>query len=199
MLTQVLLNSIFQIVLFSLIPLIWWLITARKQQGFFVWIGLKRVTVYDGFLPTFLLTILAFLLLSIGVQSLIRGIETANSQFQGLGFAGLPAAFVHSFLNTALSEEILFRGFLLKRLASRFGFTAGNAIQATLFGLMHGVFFIGIVGAFNAILIIAFTGAIGWYMGYLNEKKAGGSILPSWALHGFANLFSSFAALFSLL
>jgi hypothetical protein len=33
-------------------------------------------------------------------------------------------------------------------------------------------------------LVIAFTGTLGWLMGYINEK-ADGSILPSWILMGF--------------
>ena len=30
-------GAVFQLVLFSLIPLIWWLITARKKENFFEW------------------------------------------------------------------------------------------------------------------------------------------------------------------
>ncbi len=36
-------SSILQILLFSLIPFIWWLVTARKQQKFTEWIGLKKI------------------------------------------------------------------------------------------------------------------------------------------------------------
>ena len=35
-------SSIVQILLFTLIPFIWWLITARKKENFFSWIGLKK-------------------------------------------------------------------------------------------------------------------------------------------------------------
>lgn len=37
-----LIGSIVQILLFTLIPFIWWLITARKKEKFFSWIGLKK-------------------------------------------------------------------------------------------------------------------------------------------------------------
>ena len=37
-----LLGSVVQILLFTLIPFIWWLITARKKENFFSWIGLKK-------------------------------------------------------------------------------------------------------------------------------------------------------------
>jgi len=199
MLANILVNSLLQIALFTLIPLVWWLITARKKQGFFEWLGLKKFQGNRAFFRAFLLTAFGFLALSIAILYAMRNIETATSQFRGLGVSALPAAIVYSFLNTALSEEILFRGFLLKRLANRFGFPIGNAVQSTLFGLLHGALFVGAVGAFWSFAIVVFTGLIGWYMGYINEKKAEGSILPSWGIHGLANLFSSAIALFALL
>lgn len=39
---NILINTIIQIVLFSLIPLIWWVVTGRKES-FFLWIGLKGI------------------------------------------------------------------------------------------------------------------------------------------------------------
>lgn len=38
-----LISSILQIILFSLIPFIWWLTTARHKESFFSWIGLKKI------------------------------------------------------------------------------------------------------------------------------------------------------------
>ena len=35
MLVNKIISSVMQIILFSLIPLIWWLITARKKESFF--------------------------------------------------------------------------------------------------------------------------------------------------------------------
>ena len=35
-------SSVVQIILFALIPFIWWLVTARKKMNFFKWIGLKK-------------------------------------------------------------------------------------------------------------------------------------------------------------
>ena len=59
--------------------------------------------------------------------------------------------------------------------------------------------FFGLVGGLKAVLIILFTGAIAWFMGYTNEKQGGGSILPSWLIHGIANTFAAIIAMFSLL
>ena len=38
-----LLSSIAKILVMLLLPLIWWLVTARKAQNFFSWIGLKQI------------------------------------------------------------------------------------------------------------------------------------------------------------
>ena len=47
---------------------------------------------------------------------MIKGIETATSEFTGLGIMAIPAIVVYAAFNTAFPEELLFRGFLLKRL-----------------------------------------------------------------------------------
>lgn len=36
-------------------------------------------------------------------------------------------------------------------------------------------------------------------MGWINEKQSDGSIVPSWLLHGLANLIASIIAMFNLL
>lgn len=53
--------------------------------------------------------------------------------------SALQAILVYAVLNTALPEEILFRGFLLKRISAKFGKNVGNFIQSLLFGIIHGV------------------------------------------------------------
>ena len=101
-----------------------------------------------------------------------------------------------AFVRTALSEEILFRGFLLKRIQNRTGFKMANAIQAILFGLMHGLPF-GLttksVGVF--LLLTILPGLFGAYQGWLNEKRCNGSILPSWLLHSCMNLVTAMLSL----
>ena len=87
----------------------------------------------------------------------------------------------------------------MKRMANKFGFNIANLTQALLFGLLHGVMFFSLVGVIKAILIIFFTGAIAWFMGYINEKKSNGSIIPSWIIHTISNLFSGICAAFSII
>ena len=129
----------------------------------------------------------------------IKGIETATSEFTGLGIMAIPAIVVYAAFNTAFPEELLFRGFLLKRLANKFGFNIANIIQALLFGVLHGAMFFLLVGVVKAILIIIFTGVIAWFMGYINEKYSNGSIIPSWIIHTISNLFSGICAAFLII
>lgn len=129
----------------------------------------------------------------------IRDIETATSDFTGLGVAAIPAIVIYAAFNTAFPEELLFRGFILKRLTNKFGFNIANFTQALLFGLLHGLMFYVLVGAVKTILIITLTGAIAWFMGCINEKNSNGSIIPSWIIHTVSNLFSGICAAFSII
>ena len=87
----------------------------------------------------------------------------------------------------------------MKRLANKFGFNIANIIQALLFGLLHGIMFFMLVGIVKTILIIAFTGVIAWFMGYINEKYSNGSMIPSWIIHTISNLFSGICAAFLII
>lgn len=193
-----LLSSAVQIVLFTLVPFVWWLVTARKKQNFFDWIGLKKP---QGGKKTFFGTlIVALIFLVFGAFTIytLGNTETATSDFAGLGIKAIPVVLVYAILNTSLPEEILFRGFLLKRISNKFGFGVANVIQSLVFGIMHGVMFFSLVGISKAILIIAFTSSIAWFMGYINEKKANGSIIPSWTIHALSNIFSGLCAAFMI-
>ncbi|MBO5522172.1 MAG: CPBP family intramembrane metalloprotease [Roseburia sp.] len=196
-----LIGSIIQILVFAILPFFWWLFTARKKCSFFQWIGLWKGN--TGKEPKLFLwtagIFAAFLVVSVFILLLVRGTATAASEFTGLGVQALPSILVYAFFHTSLPEEILFRGFLLKRLSGKFGFLVGNTVQALLFGLLHGVMFFSLVNPVTAVLIILFTGGIAWCMGWLNEKKAGGSLLPSWMIHGLSNTFSGICAAFSIL
>lgn len=194
-----LVGALIQVLLFSLIPLIFWYVTAHKKESFFKWIGLKK-PLCDSSLKMALLSIVVtlvyFIVVSRCIKFLPEGVTTAGSQFAGQGIFALPSVFFYAFLRTALSEEILFRGFLLKRIQSRFGFMTGNCVQALLFGLMHGIpFGLATNNALAFLLLTLIPGLFGWYQGWLNEKKCEGSIIPSWLLHGCINLLTAVLSL----
>ncbi|MBQ6569259.1 MAG: CPBP family intramembrane metalloprotease [Clostridia bacterium] len=201
MLESIIISSILETGVAFLLAFLLWLSFGRKKERFFKWLGIKGIEKRNR-KPAALSTIavtLVFLGVSFFILYMVKDIETATSEFKGLGIKALPAALVYAFFNTALPEELAFRGFLLKRLANKFGFTAGNIIQSVLFGFLHGAMFFTLVGAAKTVIIIAFTTAIAFLMGYVNEKKANGSILPSWIIHALSNLFSACIAMFSII
>ena len=192
-------SSIFQIILFVIVPFIWWFVTARKHQKFSQWIGLKKIDEGKKTLVAIIVVSVAFLFPGALTLYMIRDIETATYEFANLGVNAIPAIVIYAAFNTAFPEEILFRGFLLKRMANKFSFNIANLTQALLFGLLHGVMFFSMVGLIKAVLIIFFIGAIAWFMGYINEKKSNGSIIPSWIIHTISNLFSGICVAFSII
>ena len=129
----------------------------------------------------------------------VKGLKTATSNFSGLGFQALPAILIYGLFQTALPEELLFRGFLLKRLASRLSFVVANTIQAALFGMLHGLMFITVLSWQQTLLIILCTGGIAAYLGFVNEKKSDGSILASWIMHALANVVVGSLSAFMLI
>ncbi len=198
MLLNKIISSLIQIILFALIPFVWWFITSRKQVQFLSWIGLKRVENQNklSFRLWIMGASLGFILLGAFLLYSLQGIETATSEFSGLGMVVIPTIFVYAVFNTALPEEVLFRGFLLKRLQNIFGFHIANLIQAILFGLLHGAMFLSLVSIIKVGFITLFTGIIAWAMGYINEKQANGSIIPSWIIHSISNLFAGLCSAF---
>jgi len=193
-------SAVIQILVFAALPAIWWLCTARRQP-FGQWIGLTPFRPADppGCVRWIVGTFCAFLAFGVLLLYLTKDIPSASSEFAGMGFSALPAIAVFSVFGTSLPEELLFRGFLLKRMSAKWRFGPANTVQALLFGLIHGLLFFPLAGAAKALMITAFTGALAFAMGCINEKMANGSIVPSWAIHAAANLFSGICAAFSLL
>lgn len=196
---NILINSVIQIIVAAIIPLIWWLATAKKKESFFSWIGLKKIKEFKKVGIKTIIVAVLFLLLSLYMVTITKDVEKATSQFSGLGVSGLAGAIIYSFIQTSFTEEIFFRGFLLKRLGNKFGFYAGNIIQSIIFALLHCALFFKLTSVLNVILITLFTGMIAFVMGAINEKDADGSILPSWCIHGTANIVSSVFSLFGIL
>ena len=192
-------GSIIQIVLFGMIPFVWWLVTARKKQKFTQWMGMTKIEGDRDTLRIMILGTMVFLVLGALTLYMLRDIKIATSEFEGLGIQAIPAIIVYAVFHTAFPEELLFRGFLLKRLKNKMGFHLANFIQAFIFGLLHGIMLFGLIHLMEVILIITFTGVIGWFMGYINEKKSSGSILPGWMIHTVSNLFSGICAAFSII
>lgn len=192
-----LLNAIIQVLLFSLVPLLWWLVTARKKVAFFDWLGLrwpKNVNTRTLWGSIVLVMVVCFVIGEVAVWA--RGdVDAAESAYQGMGLGALPTVLVYAFLQTGLSEEILFRGFLLKRLMAKWGFVVANIVQALIFGALHLTMVWGQVGFLAGMVIVIYPMIPAVLMSILNEKKADGSILPSWLVHGTINTVSALMVL----
>lgn len=196
-----LVNGILKLIIVSFIPFMNWLIWRRKKVGFFDWIGLKKVQTKNisQLLQIILGMALVFLLFSVVLFSWFDSSKTVTADFSGKGIGALPAILAYAILGTALPEEIFFRGFLLKRLQGKLGFLGANLIQSLLFGLIHALMFIQLIGFLKAVMIFAFISLIAYVFGAINEKKAGGSILPSIFIHAFANTAAGLCLAMSLL
>lgn len=123
-----------------------------------------------------------------GPHSPLRPVAAATTTL-----GALCIVFLYAVLQTALSEEILFRGLIAKRLLARFSFMTANILQAGIFA-----------GAHTALLLFAASGAglavhalffltpfaMALVSPIVNERFGGGSIAPSWILHAAVNLTS---------
>ena len=69
----------------------------------------------------------------------------------------------------------------------KLGILVANLVQSLLFGLIHALMFIQIIGYLKAFVILVFISLIAYIFGAINEKKASGSILPSVFIHALAN------------
>ena len=194
-----LIGAVVQVLLFALVPLIFWFVTARNKESFCTWIGLEKPECKEPWKAVLLTALVALLYIgamAMCVRILPEGITTAGSMFAGQGISALPSLFFYAFLRTALSEELLFRGFILKRVQDIKGFSVGNTVQALLFGLMHGIPFGIVTRSISALFLLTLIpGLFGWYEGWLNEKRCGGSIVPGWMVHGCLNLLTGILSL----
>ncbi|MFJ6208573.1 lysostaphin resistance A-like protein [Lysinibacillus sp. NPDC092081] len=195
-------NAIIQVILFSVIPFIWWFFSARKEQSFLRWLGLKKPVIENKgnyFVWFLFIMVLLFVPLTTITYFYLDSSILASNRFIGLGFSALIPALFYAMVQTGLSEELLFRGFLLKRFKHKFGFQMGNIMQSLLFGILHGWMFYSLVPFGVVVLVVMATAFTGYLMGWINERKSNGSILTSWGIHGIGNLFASFMAMFNVL
>ena len=191
-------SALLQLLVFSLIPFIVYLIRYRKVNGFFDYVGLKASNRKANSLALIISLFLGVPILILArftpeFFEIMTDPKSVTGQIRGMGGGAeaLTAIFFVALIKTYLAEEILFRGFLAKRLIALTNFQWGNLIQAFLFGILHSILFLSISsnGWFLFIIfLVPFAGA--WAKTWLNEKLAGGSIIPGWIAHGVGNLIA---------
>lgn len=191
-------ETIVQIFIFSLIPFLVLLIKKRTTKGFLDYIGLKKSNSKTNGLAVLasLILLAPMLLLTLTSETFQEIMFDPNSitgklRTMEFGANAIIVLLIIAIFKTAFAEEILFRGFIAKRLISVFGFKKGNLFQAIIFGILHTILFAIITtNLIYLSLIFVFPTIAAYIFGYLNEKKADGSIIPSWIAHGLANVIS---------
>ncbi|MEO9802605.1 MAG: CPBP family intramembrane glutamic endopeptidase [Reichenbachiella sp.] len=193
-----LIGATLQILVFTLIPFLVYTIKNKSTTGFFEYIGLKRSTKKANYLAVFACLIFAtpvllLTLTSVDFKEIMFDPASITGKFRQMGFGmySVSTLLIVALFKTSFAEEILFRGFVAKRLISVMGYQKGNMLQATLFGIIHTALFASITSNAFFLLVIFIVPSIGAYVSvYLNEKLASGSIVPGWISHGLANVLA---------
>jgi uncharacterized protein len=200
-------STIIQIGLFTLIPFIFYKFRKDKSLTFLKYIGLYKPPTKSLLYVVFVSLI--FLFIGIGLiyiddsfkqAALSPNSMTGKLRMLGLSGSTITILLITALFKTSLSEEILFRGFIAKKLINSLGFKNGNILQALIFGLLHLLLFVFLTKAtvFSLTLILIFSSFAGWTIGYIKEKYANGSIIPGWLAHGIGNSISYFLIAFVL-
>ena len=188
-----LLSAAVQAAVLTAIPLVWYAAAHRKISGFTRWLGLYRAEhvpaalvlgIAGGFLAV---TALPYLWLYHRGCISYSGFPIDAYRAGGWNLQTIGTILVWAGVQTSLSEEIFFRGFLCKRLCRAFG--TGCLIQALVFGAIHLPAVYG-QGVLPALTVAALTGGVGYALGWLSMEKAHGSILYGWAVHAAVNIVS---------
>ncbi|MBA2214812.1 CPBP family intramembrane glutamic endopeptidase [Sellimonas intestinalis] len=202
-------TTIVNLVVFSLLPIIWWFFRHRKEENFFRWIGFFKPQLKTRWWVLLIFAILYYFFYNFDFTQFVssetleyieNSASVSSNVFAGIGMAAILPAFIENFIANGVAEEILYRGFLCKRLCIKIGLVKGIILQAVLFGLMHNILYIlaGLdVGLWYHILTFIFTGMGALLLGWLNEKIFNGSIIPSILLHGAGNFIASMLVAFT--
>ncbi|HZW04979.1 MAG TPA: hypothetical protein VFF68_13685, partial [Anaerolineaceae bacterium] len=115
-------NAVFQTSFLTAVAFAYYAYKYRKSSGFFTWLGIIRPqarTLGYALLFTLVGILLWTLAFSLpGLREVAVAPDTVAGRLQAAGFSGVTLAvmLIEVFLQTALSEEIFFRGFLAHRL-----------------------------------------------------------------------------------
>ncbi len=191
-----LISAIIQIIILTVIPFIFYLITHRSAKGFWKWLGFTRaekiplknvVAIFFGFLAVVFIPYIW--LYNDGALS-YTGFTIDSYKESGWSLQTIATVLVWAIIQTSLSEEIFFRGFLGKRLSHKFGWKIGTSVQAIIFGSLHIMSVWG-HGILPAVIVFMLTGGIGFMLGWLSMRKSDESIIYGWSIHAMVNIVSS--------
>ncbi|MFY0688263.1 MAG: CPBP family intramembrane metalloprotease [Cyclobacteriaceae bacterium] len=191
-------GAILQIIVFTLIPFLVYLIRKKTAKGFFNYIGIKRSSARANYWAILACLLFAGPLLILTTfngefREIMMEPTSITGKFSAMGFGveSVVLIVIIAVFKTSFAEEILFRGFVAKRLISLMGFNSGNLLHAAIFGIIHTALFVLITSNLFFLIVIFVVPSLGAYVSaYLNEKMASGSIIPGWISHGLANVLA---------
>jgi len=198
-------STILQLMVFTLIPFLFFLFRKDKSVTFSKYIGLYKPTgksiIYV--IGASLLFVIAGIGLTFIDENIKQAVLSPNSvtgklRLMGLNGTSFSILLIIALIKTSLAEEILFRGLIAKQLINKLGFSIGNILQATIFGVIHLLLFWALTKTtiIPLTFIFVFSSFAGWTIGYIKEKYANGSIIPGWFAHGLGNTLSYFIIAF---
>ncbi|WBW96936.1 CPBP family intramembrane glutamic endopeptidase [Oceanirhabdus sp. W0125-5] len=191
-------SVVMQGILFLIIPVVWYVLFNKKKEGFWRWVGVFKVKGEKWIRPSIItfITGIVIMVLPLILFEKIGLVTKEMFYMEGISDRGLNVELIviillRAVIQTAFLEEVLFRGFIGKRVSSKFGFITGNIVQSIIFGIPHGLPFILVYKNYIVgITLIIGAAAVGALQFWLNEKKADGSIIPSFTIHSIMNILS---------
>lgn len=181
-----------QVAVFTLVPLAWWLNSSRPEGSFLRWLGFRGVREAGD--PLVLGAAVIAMLGFLGSALLGR----AAAPIEGSGYFAWLAIALVAIVQTALSEEIFFRGFMLGWLSGKRGGPAtANLVQAVASGLVRllALWLFVEHGLAPSLAAFALGFAPALMVGWVRQRT--GSLLLPWAAHGAGNLLAAAVAVLS--
>lgn len=123
-------NTITNILLFSTIPLVWYLTRERTFKGFIHSLGIYKSQIINPLAVLANITIVYVITLVANIMVIISA-NSGRSSVDTNGFNTI-TLFLYLLLygmKTAIAEEILFRGFIAKKLIKKLGYSKGNVVE----------------------------------------------------------------------
>lgn len=194
MIRNLIISTIIQLTLFTIIPFVYYLLKYRKASGFFEWVGLKKsppleVKYWALIAALFVIITVYTFWLFVKFDFKVEGMHYDSYAISGLSLTTIIILLIWAFFQTSLSEEIFFRGFLMKAFGGK-DWRVGNIIQAVVFGIIHAIGFLE-KGVFLPISLFLITGFVAYVLGWIVEKKSEGSIVNTWLIHAVVNVLSA--------
>lgn len=169
--TETAIAAVKQVLFALLIPFVFYIIRKKSVKGFWEDLGFKKSTKkanLSAFLVmvVLLLPMIVLTLVNEEFKELMLDPKSVSGAIRKMGF-GMEAIVVillSALIKTALAEEILFRGFLAKRLIAVTNFQIGNTIHALIFGAIHALIFLLLTNNILFITVIFLFPTIGAYL-----------------------------------